>query len=135
MALFSWPIRIYYEDTDVGGVVYYANYLKFMERCRSEWLRQLGFEQDELLQQQKLIFAVHEIALKYRQPARFNDLLTVTTEVSAWRRVNIDLYQTVSRDDTLLCDGTIRLAALDAETLRPKAMDPQIIAALKREKS
>ncbi len=70
---FTFPVRIYYEDTDSGGVVYYANYLKFMERARTEWLRALGFEQDQLLEQEGVIFAVRSVTVDYNAPARFND--------------------------------------------------------------
>ncbi|MEJ1469461.1 MAG: YbgC/FadM family acyl-CoA thioesterase, partial [Candidatus Sedimenticola sp. (ex Thyasira tokunagai)] len=77
MMEFIWPVRVYYEDTDSGGVVYYANYLKFMERARTEWLRQLGFEQDELLEKEGILFAVRRVAVDYLRPARFNDELLV----------------------------------------------------------
>lgn len=124
---FSWPIRVYYEDTDSGGVVYYANYLKFMERCRTEWLRDLGFEQDQLIENEKLIFAVRSIEVDYNRPARFNDALVVTARVEKSGKVSIDFVQTVLRGDELLCEGRIRLASLDSDTLRPKAL-PKAIA-------
>ena len=82
MIEFLWPIRVYYEDTDSGGVVYYANYLKFMERARTEMLRSIGFEQDKLKQEQGLIFAVHTVIAKYHKPAVFNDELIVTSTIS-----------------------------------------------------
>ncbi len=81
MDRFVWPVRVYYEDTDSGGVVYYANYLKFMERARTEWLRGRGFEQDALLHEQRLMFAVRSLTVDYHRPARFNDLLLVRSAV------------------------------------------------------
>lgn len=78
---FNWPVRVYYEDTDSGGVVFYANYLKFMERARTEYLRHFGFEQDILIEQQNIIFAVRSVQLDYISPARFNDQLTVTANI------------------------------------------------------
>jgi len=123
---FSWPVRVYYEDTDSGGVVYYANYLKFMERGRTEWLRDLGFEQDHLIEQQKLIFAVRSIAVDYHKPARFNDALRVTVTVEKLGRVSIEFRQTIKRGTEILCEGLVRLASLDSEKLRPKALPKEI---------
>ncbi|NOR51717.1 MAG: tol-pal system-associated acyl-CoA thioesterase [Gammaproteobacteria bacterium] len=123
---FSWPVRVYYEDTDSGGVVYYANYLKFMERCRTEWLRDLGFEQDHLIEHERLIFAVRSVAVDYRKPARFNDALIVTVAVQKLGRVSIDFNQVIKRDDEILCEGQVRLASLDVETMRPKAL-PKVL--------
>ncbi len=88
---FSLPVRVYYEDTDSGGVVYYANYLKFMERARTEWLRSLGFEQDALREREGVIFAVRRAEIDYRKPAVFNDLLTVTADLSGSGRASLGL--------------------------------------------
>lgn len=129
---FCWPVRVYYEDTDSGGVVYYANYLKFMERCRTEWLRDLGFEQDQLIEHEKLIFAVRSIAVDYHKPARFNDALTVSATVQKSGKVSIDFRQSIRRGDELLCEGHIRLAALDSDTLRPKALPQEITTKLEQ---
>lgn len=125
---FHWPVRVYYEDTDCGGVVYYANYLKFMERARTEWLRSLGFEQDTLVKELRIIFAVTEAHLRYRLPARFNDSLTVVTELARMQRASMSFHQTVQRepDQALLCTGEIRIAALDINTMRATAI-PQAI--------
>ncbi len=127
---FNWPVRVYYEDTDNGGVVYYANYLKFMERCRTEWLRSIGFEQDLLLVEENLIFAVREVHLNYRAPARFNDRLTVTAVVTQIGKASIDFYQSVRREEQMLCDGTIRLASLQGDSFRPQPMPPRLHSAL-----
>ncbi|HEY9149106.1 MAG TPA: tol-pal system-associated acyl-CoA thioesterase [Gammaproteobacteria bacterium] len=130
---FIWPVRVYYEDTDHGGVVYYANYLKFMERARTEWLRSLGFEQDRLSEQEGLIFVVRSVELGYHRPARFNDLLQVSARVSHYGRASIDFEQQVRRGDELLCDAVVRLAALDAATFRPKAVSPTLTERLEEE--
>jgi len=129
---FCWPVRVYYEDTDSGGVVYYANYLKFMERCRTEWLRDLGFEQDQLIEHEKLIFAVRSIAVDYHKPARFNDALTVSATVQKSGKVSIDFMQSIRRGDELLCEGHIRLASLDVDTMRPKALPKEITTKLEQ---
>jgi len=96
--VFSTPIRVYYEDTDAGGVVYYANYLKFMERARSEWLRRLGFEQDELARDPGVLFAVRTAKLEFLKPARFNDLLEATVEIRERGRASLTFRQQIRRD-------------------------------------
>jgi acyl-CoA thioester hydrolase len=130
---FLWPVRVYYEDTDHGGVVFYANYLKFMERARTEWLRSLGFEQDRMIEEEGLIFAVRSVELNYHRPARFNDLLAVTARVTNYGRASIDFAQQVRRGDELLCEGTVRLATLDADTFRPKPANKALIERLDEE--
>jgi acyl-CoA thioester hydrolase len=125
---FSFPVRIYYEDTDSGGVVYYANYLKYMERARTEWLRTLGFEQDELLAQNGVIFAVRSAKLEFLRPARFNDLLQVTVSPERIRHASITVRQQVQRLDVVLCEGEVKIACLEAKTFTPCAM-PDVIAA------
>jgi acyl-CoA thioester hydrolase len=116
---FLWPVRIYYEDTDNGGVVYYANYLKFMERARTEWLRTLGYEQDRLAEEQGIVFAVRSVKLEYLLPARFNDLLSVSARVTEPGKASMTFEQEVRRGDSVLCHGTIRIACIDSKTLRP----------------
>jgi len=135
MVEFNWPVRVYYEDTDSGGVVYYANYLKFMERCRTEWLRNLGYEQDHLIEHEKLIFAVRAIEVEYHKPARFNDALTVTAGVERSGRVSIDFVQKILRGDELLCEGRVRLASLDSDRLRPKKLPADIATKLEQLKT
>ncbi|MCX8050141.1 MAG: tol-pal system-associated acyl-CoA thioesterase [Methylohalobius sp.] len=118
---FDWPVRIYYEDTDAGGVVYYANYLKFFERARTEFLRALGFEQDQLKAQEGIIFAVRSVRVEYIKPARFNDLLVITCSPSACRHASLDFFQQIFlRGETLLCQGWFCIACLDAVSLRPR---------------
>lgn len=119
MAAFVWPVRVYYEDTDSGGVVYYANYLKFMERARTEWLRSLGFEQDALVHEAGVIFAVRSVQMDYLRPARFNERLAVTAQVVEHGGASITFRQEVRRADDVLCTGTVKIASLNAATLRP----------------
>jgi acyl-CoA thioester hydrolase len=123
-------VRVYYEDTDSGGVVYYANYLKFMERARSEWLRSLGFEQDALIRDAAIIFAVRSVQVEYLRPARFNDALTVSAAVVQSGGASITFAQEVRRGDEVLCSGRVKIASLDAVTLRPKPVPAEIAAAV-----
>ena len=120
--MFLWPVRIYYEDTDSGGVVYYANYLKFMERARTEWLRAAGFEQDELIDKNNVIFAVRSVKIDYLLPAKFNEELLVTTTVIKKGKASITVEQNVKRDEIVLCAAVIKIASLDANDFRPVAM-------------
>ena len=133
---FSWPVRVYYEDTDSGGVVYYANYLKFMERARTELLRNIGFEQDKLQQELGIIFAVHSANVQYKKPARFNDELNVVTSLTSLGRASIDfkqsVYLQVSHHEnapvgSLLCDAEIKIACLNAERFTPQIIPASII--------
>lgn len=127
---FSWPVRVYYEDTDAGGVVFYANYLKFFERARTEMLRGLGFEQDSLLAEQNLIFVVRSASLDYFKPARFNDLLDVSAKITERKKTNLTFHQSVSRKHEVLCSGTVRIACLDAQTMKPKLIPIAILEQL-----
>jgi acyl-CoA thioester hydrolase len=123
MKSFCWPIRVYFEDTDSGGIVYYANYLKFMERARTEWLRHLGFQQDELLEDNGVMFIVRSAAVEYHRPARFNDLLEVHSRISEIRRVSLLFDQNVVdplTPDKPLCQGRIRVVCINAKTFKPE---------------
>lgn len=130
---FTFPVRIYYEDTDSGGVVYYANYLKFMERARTEWLRALGFEQDHLIQESGVIFAVRSVTVDYNAPARFNDQLEVVTTLLKQGRASLTLLQEIRRagEEPLLCAGTAKIASLNAESFRPMPMPETLFNAIK----
>jgi acyl-CoA thioester hydrolase len=130
MKEFSWPVRVYYEDTDAGGVVFYANYLKFFERARTEMLRSLGFEQDTLLAEQNLIFVVRSVNIDYLKPARFNQLLDVSAKVAEFKKTNLTFQQSVSHWQEVLCSGTIRIACLDAQTMKPKPIPIAILEQL-----
>jgi acyl-CoA thioester hydrolase len=124
---FNWPIRVYYEDTDAGGVVFYANYLKFFERARTEMLRYLGFEQDQLIEIQNLIFVVRSVKVDYLKPARFNDLINVNSAVIEKKKTSLIFKQSILREDLLLCDAEIRIACLDAQTMKPKPIPTEIL--------
>jgi acyl-CoA thioester hydrolase len=125
---FTWPVRVYYEDTDAGGVVFYANYLKFMERARTELLRSMGFEQDDLMASEGIVFAVRSINVEYLKPARFNQLLHVSAEITFTKKVSLEFKQQITHHDQLLVTGDVRIACLDVKTLKPKAI-PQILLA------
>jgi acyl-CoA thioester hydrolase len=130
---FVWPVRVYYEDTDAGGVVYYANYLRFMERARSEWLRALGFEQDRIAEQQRLLFVVRAANLEYRRPARFNDCLQVDSRVAHHTRASLNFEQVVrlaGGDGATLCDGIVRVVCVERSGWRPRPIPSDIIAEL-----
>ena len=131
---FLWPVRVYYEDTDSGGVVYYANYLKFMERARTEWLRQLGFEQDELIQKDAVIFAVRSVQVDYLLPARFNDELSVSANLIEQGRASLTIQQSISRiaDNILLCRGSVKIVSLRADSFKPCAIPENIKQQLKQ---
>ncbi|MEM7431864.1 MAG: tol-pal system-associated acyl-CoA thioesterase [Pseudomonadota bacterium] len=119
---FAWPIRVYYEDTDAQGVVYYANYFRFMERARTEWLRALGVNQSELLNTDRRMFVVTESNARFVAPARFNDEVVVTASLLDLKRASFTIEQNIYRDrleGELLLSGTIQAAYLDADTLRP----------------
>ena len=127
---FSWPVRIYWEDTDAGGIVYYANYLKFMERARTEWLRAAGVEQLPLKEQHGLMFVVVDLQAHYRKPARYGDELQVTCAVAERSRASLTFQQQVyrgGRDGELLVEGRVRVACLDATTLKPTALPKELM--------
>lgn len=124
--LFSWPVRVYIEDTDAGGIVYYVNYLKFMERARTEALRSLGFGKQFIFEQDEM-FVVHSMQVDYRQPARLDDELTVSADVIRRARTYLLFRQTVMRQDELLCAAEIKVACVARQNMKPTAI-PRIIA-------
>lgn len=132
MTGFQWRVRVYYEDTDSGGVVYYANYLRFMERARTEWMRARGFEQDRLREEYGLLFAVRSAHVDFLLPARFNELLDVSVEVKEVGRASLTFRQDVTRADDArtLCSGTMRIACVEAELFRPKPIPDFILKEL-----
>ena len=133
-AVFSHPVRVYWEDTDAGGVVFYANYLKFFERARTEWLRHLGVGQQALREATGAIFVVSDTSLRYRAPSKLDDLLRITVLPTEIGRVSMTLQQQAWRQDgeesTLLCEGSIRIGCVDALSLRPRRFPPAIVEAL-----
>ncbi|HLN48777.1 MAG TPA: tol-pal system-associated acyl-CoA thioesterase [Steroidobacteraceae bacterium] len=116
------PVRIYWEDTDAGGVVYYANYLKFMERCRTEWLRALGVDQLRLRAERELQFAVVSVAVDFLRPALLNDEIIVTAELVRLSGATISFKQAIWRGEEQLIEATTRVACLDSGTLKPRAI-------------
>ncbi|MET0542223.1 MAG: tol-pal system-associated acyl-CoA thioesterase [Variovorax sp.] len=132
---FELPIRVYWEDTDAGGIVFYANYLKFMERARTEWLRSLGVEQRRLRDETGGQFVVSETQLKYHRPARLDDELLVTAEAQQIGTASLIIAQRVlskTEHGMLLCEGTIRIGWVDAATLRPARIPAQVSGTLER---
>jgi len=126
---FQWQVRVYYEDTDAQGVVYYANYFRFMERARTEWLRALGVNQERMLNEERRMFVVTRTELEFILPARFNDELIVTARLSGLSRATFDIEQNIYRDSldgTLCCRGGIRAALLNADTLKPQRVPATI---------
>jgi acyl-CoA thioester hydrolase len=122
---FHWPVRVYYEDTDAQGVVYYANYFRFMERARTEWLRALGADQVRMLYEDRRMFVVTRTELDFIVPARFNDELIVTARLSGLSRASFDIEQIIYRDSldgVICCRGGVRAAFLDADTLKPQRL-------------
>jgi acyl-CoA thioester hydrolase len=117
---FSVPFRIYWEDTDAGGVVYYANYLKFMERCRTDWLRALGIDQLRLRADRQLQFAVVSVRVDFLRPAVLNDEVLVTAELERLSGATIVFKQSITRGDAQLIDASARVACLDSGTLKPR---------------
>lgn len=116
---FSHPVRVYYQDTDTGGVVYHASYLNFMERARYEWLREIGFGVDLLIQEHKTIFLVRSLNIEYFKPAVLDDLLQITVEVVDMNRSRITLFQQVMRNQVNLVSATIHVVCVSVESLKP----------------
>ncbi len=131
---FAWPVRVYYEDTDAQGVVYYANYFRFMERARTEWLRALGVDQVRLMAEERRIFVVTETRAEFLAPARFNDQIIVTARLAGLSRATFDIEQNIyldNLDGTVLLKGSVRAAYLDADTMRPKRVPATLFEEIK----
>lgn len=144
MSAFCWPARVYWEDTDGGGIVYYANYLRFLERARTEWLRSLGYSQQALARDPGIVFAVIGLTVEYRKPARLDDELVITCEPAAEGAATMRFSQRIYRkepehrgvsgvpDETdrtrLLVEADVRVACVDAATLRPKRLPEFLVA-------
>jgi acyl-CoA thioester hydrolase len=126
-APFTHRLRVYWEDTDAGGVVFYANYLKYFERARTEWLRALGFAQHDLLQREGAMFIVADTAVRYLQPARLDDLLDVSVELREAGRAALTLAQQARRDGALLAEGTIRIGCVAPGSFRPRRIPTTIL--------
>lgn len=127
-APFRHRMRVYWEDTDAGGIVFYANYLRFFERARTERLRALGVEQQALREATGAIFVVTDATLRYLAPARLDDVLDVSADLAEPGRATLTFTQQAWRGDTLLCDGQVRVASVDALTHRPRRLPPPVAA-------
>ena len=130
-AAFSFPIRVYWEDTDASGIVFYANYLKFFERARTEWLRSLGVEQQQLLSQTGGMFVVAETNVRYLRPARLDDELIVTATVVQTGRASMTIEQQALLNNQPLCEGTISIGWVNAASMQPTRIPQNIIESLK----
>jgi acyl-CoA thioester hydrolase len=128
---FVLPIRVYYEDTDAGGVVYYANYLRFFERARTEWLRSIGFEQDILMQRQSIAFVARSVQIDYVKSARLDDSLLIVSTIEMVGRAQIVFGQRAERDGDVLVDAKVRIASCDPVRGKAAAMPTEIYEKLK----
>lgn len=125
-------MRVYYEDTDAGGVVYYANYLKFYERARTEMLRALDFHQDQLIAERQIIFVVRSVQVEYLIPARFNEQLQISADIGLLKSASMVFEQKIMRDQDLLSTATVRIGCLDSETMRPKKIPENLLLTLRQ---
>ena len=128
--VFEHPIRVYWEDTDAGGIVFYANYLKFFERARTEWLRALGIGQHALREETGGMFVVSETSIKYHRPAKLDDHLRVTATLAEGGRASLVIAQQAWLGETLLCEGTIRIGWVDATTMKPARIPSSVLERL-----
>lgn len=131
MSEFTWPVRVYYEDTDAGGVVYYANYLRFLERARTEMLRNLGFELDRLAREKRILFIVRKVTIDYQKPAFMNDMLAVTARIEKLRKASIVFQQSIeNQEQETLCRAEVVVACIDNTTMKPVAIPEPVISEL-----
>ena len=128
---FSWPARVYWEDTDAGGVVYHARYLAFMERARSEWMRALGWDQGVLRDRDDQVFVVRAMDIDFRAPARLDDQLQVSVRLLECRGASFSVGQRIERDGVLLVEARVRIAALRASDFRPRPIPDALLTELK----
>jgi acyl-CoA thioester hydrolase len=127
---FNWPVRVYYEDTDAGGVVYHSNYLNFMERARTEWLRALGFEQPQVKTDLGVIIVVHSLSVEFKAPAYFNDMLEVHCKLTKIGRGSIEMEQKTMREHQVLIKAQVKLAFVNADTFKPVGIPVAIKTAM-----
>ena len=133
---FCWPVRVYYEDTDAGGVVYHSNYLNFMERARTEWLRALGFEQTDLRDELQVLIVIHSMQITFKKPAKFNDLLTIKSSLlnlghSSWHCAQTIVRNDKVRGDEVLIEAQVKAAFVNALTFKPMRIPAAILQAAK----
>jgi len=123
---FDWQVRVYYEDTDSGGVVYHSNYLKYMERARTEWLRDLGFEQTDLKEKLNVLFVVHSMQIQFKKPAKFNDLLTISSELTTIGFGSIVFLQKIHLNTQTLIEASLKIACINALSFKPSEIPNQL---------
>jgi acyl-CoA thioester hydrolase len=123
---FSWPTRVYYEDTDAGGVVYHSQYLNFLERARTEWLRHLGFDHNNLRDEFKLVFVVHSMEIQFKKPAKLDDLLTISSDLIKIGRGSFEFFQKISVNQQTLIEAQVKLACVNTITFKPIGIPEQI---------
>ncbi|MGH8687392.1 MAG: tol-pal system-associated acyl-CoA thioesterase [Burkholderiales bacterium] len=128
--MFRWPLRVYYEDTDFGGVVYYANYLRFFERARTEWLRSLGLEHPRLAREDGLQFVVRRAEIDFKRGARLDDELTITVELAERKRTYVTLRQQALRGEEPMAIAIVQAACIHRDTLKPAALPAALAARL-----
>ena len=128
---FNWPIRVYYEDTDAGGVVYHSQYLNFLERARTEWLRYLGFEQTDLRNNLNVIIVVHSLQIAFKKPAKFNDLLMVKSQLTALGNGSWQCTQSIYKDDELLIEAQVKLAFINSQSFKPTRIPAAVLRVAK----
>ncbi|WP_426107893.1 tol-pal system-associated acyl-CoA thioesterase [Massilia sp. TSP1-1-2] len=128
---FTWQVRIYYEDTDAGGIVFYANYLKFFERARTEWLRATGVNQQALADSDGAIFVVKNASIDYHAPAKLDDVIDLTLSIQKLGGASIQFLQQAWRGDTLLASASVKVGCVDARTLRPRPLPPATAAKMR----
>jgi acyl-CoA thioester hydrolase len=132
-SVFNWTVRVYYEDTDAGGIVFYANYLKFFERARTEWLRAAGIAQQELLDQQGMAFVVKRASIDYVAPARLDDEITLTTTIQKLGRASVHFFQQAWRGEQLLTTASVKVACVNAATMRPCPLPDAVAGRMRAE--
>ena len=131
---FTWPVRVYYEDTDAGQLVYHANYLKFMERARTEWLRSFGYDQTQLRHKKGVLFVVTRLDMRYHRAARLDDELSVALQVIRMGRAGFDLDQSIHHaDGGLICSAAVRIGCLDAAEMAPRRIPDSLLTELRIE--
>ena len=128
---FLWPIRVYFEDTDAGGVVYHSQYLNFLERARTEWLRHLGFEQTDLRDNLNVMIVVHSLQIAFKKPAKFNDLLMVKSQLTALGNSSWQCAQYIWRNDELLIEAQVKLAFINSQSFKPTRIPAAILQVAK----
>jgi len=125
-SVFTWPVRVYYEDTDAGGIVFYANYLKFFERARTEWLRAAGINQQELIDTDNAGFVVKSAMIDYHAPARLDDELRLTLVIEKLGRASVQFAQKAYKGDTLLVEASVKVGCVDLATVRPRSLPEHV---------